>query len=78
MLNHIKFATRVFLKDKFFSSLNILGLALGIADSILLLLILQNDLTYDQYHVNHKKIYRLGGHLEATGVDFKVSRSAGS
>jgi len=76
MLHHIKFATRVFLKDKFFSTLNILGLALGIAVSILLLLILQNDLTYDQYHLNYKKIYRLGGHLEATGVDFKAARSA--
>jgi putative ABC transport system permease protein len=73
---HLKFATRVFLKDKFFSTLNILGLALGIAVSIILLLILQNDLTYDQYHVNHKRIYRLGGHLEATGVDARSSRSA--
>ena len=73
---HLKFATRVFLKDKFFSSLNILGLALGIAVSIILLLILQNDLTYDQYHVNHPRIYRLGGHLQATGVDARSSRSA--
>ena len=73
---HLKFATRVFLKDKFFSVLNILGLALGIAVSIVLLLILQNDLTYDQYHVNHKRIFRLGGHLKATGVDSKTARSA--
>jgi len=74
--NHLKFATRVFLKDKFFSSLNILGLALGIAVSIILLLILQNDLTYDKYHVNHARIFRLGGHLSATGVDFRSARSA--
>lgn len=73
---HLKFAVRVFLKDKFFSTLNILGLALGIAVSIVLLLILQNDLTYDRYHVNHKRIFRLGGHLEATGVDAKTSRAA--
>ncbi len=73
---NLKFFVRIFLKDKFFSILNILGLALGIAISILLLLILQNDLTYDQYHVNHKRIYRLGGHLSATGVDFKTARSA--
>ena len=76
LLTNLKFAVRVFLKDKFFSVLNILGLALGIAVSILLLLMLQNDLTYDQYHVNHKKIYRLGGHLMATGADFHSSRSA--
>jgi putative ABC transport system permease protein len=50
--NQIKFAIRLFLKDNFFFTLNILELALGTAVSILLLLILQNDLTYDQYHVN--------------------------
>lgn len=72
----LKFFTRIFLKDKFFSILNILGLALGIAVSILLLLILQNDLTYDQYHTQHKRIYRLGGHLWATGIDVSVARSA--
>lgn len=76
MLHHIKFAIRVFLKDKFFSTLNILGLALGIAVSVVLLLILQNDLSYDKYHVKHKQIYRLGGHLSATGVDSYASRSA--
>jgi putative ABC transport system permease protein len=73
---HLKFSTRVFLKDKFFSTLNILGLALGIAVSIILLLILQNDLTYDQYHEKHTRIYRLGGHLSATGIDIRVARSA--
>jgi putative ABC transport system permease protein len=72
----LKFFIRVFLKDKFFSILNILGLALGIAVSIILLLILQHDLTYDQHYANHQNTYRLGGHLQATGVDFQVARSA--
>src|SRR5688572_144497 len=49
LLNHLRFSVRLFIKDKFFSILNILGLALGIAVSIILLLILQNDLTYDQH-----------------------------
>jgi putative ABC transport system permease protein len=73
---HLKFFIRVFLKDKFFSILNILGLALGIAVSIVLLLILQHDLTYDKHFANHERIYRLGGHLTATGVDFRQARSA--
>ncbi len=73
---NLKFFIRVFLKDKFFSILNILGLALGIAVSIILLLILQHDLTYDKHFANHENIYRLGGHLQATGVDFRVARSA--
>jgi putative ABC transport system permease protein len=74
--SNLKFAARVFFKDKFFSVLNILGLALGIAVSIILLLILQNDLSYDKYHTFHKRIYRLGGHLQATGIDFRGARSA--
>jgi putative ABC transport system permease protein len=73
---HLKFFIRVFLKDKFFSVLNILGLALGIAVSIILLLILQHDLTYDKHYANHERIYRLGGHLKATGVEFRGARSA--
>ena len=69
---HLKFFSRVFLKDKFFSVLNISGLALGIAVSIILLLILQNDLSYDRHHVNHERIYRLSGHLQATGIDVRL------
>jgi putative ABC transport system permease protein len=76
MLQHLKFAVRVFLKDRFYSLLNILGLALGIAVSIVLLLILQNDLTYDRYHVLHNRIYRLGAHEQGTGVDFWTARAA--
>ncbi|MGC1240752.1 MAG: ABC transporter permease [Chryseosolibacter sp.] len=73
---HLKFFSRVFLKDKFFSILNLSGLALGIAVSIILLLILQNDLSYDKHHVNHQRIYRLGGHLQATGIDVRLARTA--
>lgn len=74
--NHLKFSTRIFLKDKFFSILNILGLALGIAVSIILLLILQNDLTYDEHFKGHENIYRLGAHETATGLDIRLARSA--
>lgn len=73
---HLKFFSRVFLKDKFFSILNISGLALGIAVSIILLLILDNDLSYDKHHLNHQRIYRLGGHLQATGIDVRLARTA--
>jgi putative ABC transport system permease protein len=76
LFSHIKFFVRVFLKDKFFSLLNILGLALGIGVGILLLLILQHDLTFDKHYANQENIFRLGGHLKATGADFPVARSA--
>lgn len=68
-MQQVKFSTRVLLKNKFFSTLNTLGLALGISVSIILLLILQSDLTYDQHYIRHKEIFRLGSHYQITGTD---------
>jgi len=76
LVNNLKFAIRAFQKDKFFSGLNILGLALGIAVSIILLLILQNDFTYDQHYANYKKIYRLGAHYQIEGTDAYIGSTA--
>ncbi|HZY81080.1 MAG TPA: ABC transporter permease [Cyclobacteriaceae bacterium] len=66
---HMKFAFRIFLKDKFFSALNVLGLAMGIAVAIILVLVLENDLTYDQHYAKHKNIYRLGSHYVIPDID---------
>jgi len=74
--SHLKFFIRVFLKDKFSSILNILGLALGIAVGIVLLLILQNDFTYDQNYANHERIFRLGAHYQIPGTDTNTGATA--
>ena len=76
LFHHLKFAIRIFLKDKFFSALNILGLALGIAVSIILLLILQNDLSVDRHYAHHERIFRLGCRFQITGVDELVGSAA--
>ncbi len=76
LLNHIKFAVRLFLKDSVYSILNILGLALGIAVGIILLLYLQSEFTYDRHHQKHEQIYRLTHHLKADGADFNTSVAA--
>ncbi|MEQ9438280.1 MAG: FtsX-like permease family protein [Cyclobacteriaceae bacterium] len=73
---YLKFATRTFWKDKFYTLLNIIGLAIGIAVSIIILLYLQNDLTYDQHHVNHQQIYRLVTNVKGPGVEFHTSDAA--
>ena len=76
LINHIKLASRIFLKDKFFSILNILGLALGISVGILLLLVLQNDLNYDKHNLNYERIYRVGTHQQQTGFDLRWAQSS--
>lgn len=72
----LKFVLRIFLRDKFFSSLNILGLALGIAVSMILVMILKNDLSYDKHYANHERIYRLGSHYVIPDVDEYIGVTA--
>ena len=74
--NHFKFALRIFLKDGAYSILNLLGLTLGISVGIILLLYLQNELSYDQHHEKKEQIYRFSNHLQAPPVDFNVCRNA--
>jgi predicted permease len=54
--NYFKIAWRNLLKSKVFSSINILGLALGMAVAILIGLWIFDELTYNHYHANHQKI----------------------
>jgi putative ABC transport system permease protein len=59
IINYIIFAIRLFRRDKFHSVLNIIGLSTGIACCIIILLYLQNELTYDRYHEKADRIYRM-------------------
>jgi len=56
---YIKLAYRNLIKDKAYSIINILGLTIGLASSILILLWVQNELSYDTFHKNAAQIYRI-------------------
>jgi len=46
-------------RDKFFTLLNLLGLAVGITASILIFIYIQDQVTYDKHNENYERIYRL-------------------
>lgn len=58
--NYLKIAWRSLLKSKLFTSLNLLGLALGLTVSLLLMLYVKDELSFDKYHSKAKNIYRVG------------------
>ena len=60
LTNHIKIAFRNLLKNPFFSSLNLLGLAIGLAVSLALALFVKDELSFDKYHKNAPSLYRAG------------------
>ena len=57
--NYFKIAIRNLLKNKAFSLINILGLSIGMAACIFILLWVQDELSFDTYHEKADRIYRL-------------------
>ncbi|MFC1725105.1 ABC transporter permease [candidate division KSB1 bacterium] len=62
--NYLKVAFRNFRRQKSFSAINILGLAVGITCSILILLYINFELSYDTYHKDADRIYRINRTLK--------------
>lgn len=75
-LSLLTFTLRVLWKNRLFTFLNVFGLTFGLAASIWLALYLKNELTYDQHHQNHERIYRLSHKFSAPGVEFNTAASA--
>lgn len=57
--NFIKIAFRNIWRQKGYAMINILGLAIGLATSILILLFVLFEKSYDRYHANADNIYRV-------------------
>ena len=56
--NYIKIALRNLRKDKLHTVINTVGLSLGIACCILILLFVQNELSFDRFHSKSDRLYR--------------------
>ncbi len=66
--NYLITAIRNIHRNKLFTVLNILGLSLGLATAILISFWVQDELSYDKYHSNHKNIFRVVRHSVSNGV----------
>jgi putative ABC transport system permease protein len=62
--NLFKIAFRNILKDKVYSSINILGLTIGITCSMFLFMYILDELSYDRYHTNADNIYRIVSNIK--------------
>jgi putative ABC transport system permease protein len=61
--NYIKIAIRNLRRNKLYSFLNIAGLAIGITCCILILLYVQDELSFDRFHEKASRIYRVSSHF---------------
>lgn len=57
--NYLKITWRNLLRQKGFSFINIVGLAIGMASAALILFWVQNELSYDQFHTKKDRLYEV-------------------
>lgn len=59
LANYIKIALRIIRRNKGYSFINISGLAVGLAAAMLILLWVQNEISYDRFHSKASRIYKM-------------------
>lgn len=75
LINYITIALRNLLKDKGYTTLNMLGLTVGITFSLLLLLYVTDELRFDRFHTHSDRMVRIGAHINETENEFHWSSS---
>jgi ABC-type antimicrobial peptide transport system permease subunit len=80
--NYLKIAFRNLGRNKAFSFINILGLAIGMASAMLILIWIQHEVSYDRFHEKQDRIYEawnrnvFSGKLQSWNTTPKVLASA--
>lgn len=71
--NYFKVAFRNLWKNKGYSAINIIGLAVGLATCLLILLYVWDELSYDKFHKKADRIYRIHSDLKFGGSDLTIT-----
>ena len=74
-LNYFSVALRNLRRHPAYSLINIAGLAIGMATCILILLYIQDELSYDRYHPHADRVYRIVDDIESGG---QIVQTAGT
>ena len=77
--NYLTVAVRNLLRHKLYSFINVLGLAIGMACCILILLFIQDEFRYNTFHTQAHRIFRVLRETKVSGrnVEFDTGTSGG-
>lgn len=76
ILNYIKIALRNCQKHKIYSFINALGLAVGMACCILVFMYVRQELSYDRYHKDGERIFRIAQKIRKEAAELDTARVA--
>ena len=57
--NYVKIAWRTMLRNKLYTSLNVIGLAIGILSASLIYLYVSHELSYERFHKDIDHLFRI-------------------
>ena len=57
--NYFKIAFRTLVHSKVYSAINVIGLSIGLAAAMLIMLYAKDEVSYDRFHANNPNIYRI-------------------
>lgn len=72
--NYLKIAWRNLVRNKVYSLLTIGGLSVGIAVSLLILLFVTHERTYDRFHTNADQLYRVYSRMKFGSQEIQTDR----
>jgi len=75
--NYFKTAFRNLLHNKIYSFINIAGLSLGLACAMLIMLYVNDEVSYDRFHKNVSQIYRIDKETPKDNGDFHYNSYTG-
>jgi putative ABC transport system permease protein len=75
--NYFKIALRNFKRHKLFTFINIIGLSIGISAALVIFLIVYHDFTFDKFHKDKDRIYRVVSDYVYSGEPFYNSGVTG-
>ncbi|MCH8874119.1 ABC transporter permease, partial [candidate division KSB1 bacterium] len=73
--NYLKVALRNLLKHKAYTFINVVGLSIGLACCVLILLYVKDELSYDRYHTKADRIYRVILHGRLAGNEIHAANT---
>ncbi len=74
--NYFKIAFRNLKKNKGYSVINIMGLAIGLATCLLITLYVTDELSYDRFWPNAERIYRINTDIKFGGGDLHMTQTS--
>lgn len=74
--NYLKTAFRLMLRQKAYASINVAGLSVGIAATLIILIYIADELSFDRFHADAENIFRVTFNAKLHGNEFTSAASA--